>query len=92
MHGLLLPEGFAGRVPAPCLGCGRPGLGKAGAARPEDGSGAGAQRRGAVRTGGASPLAKRGLPRATPGPDRAKPRQGPGTRPADSPRQRGAGV
>ena len=90
--GLLLPEVFAGRVPAPCLGCGRPGPGKAGAARPEDGSGAGAQRHGGVRTGGASPLAKRGLRRTTPGPDRAKPRQGAGTRPADTRGSEGAGV
>jgi len=46
----------AGPLPVPCLGCGRPGPGKAGAARPEGGSGAGAERPGAGRTGGASPL------------------------------------
>jgi hypothetical protein len=44
-----------------------------------------AWRPGGVRTGGASCLAKRGLRRTTPGPDRAKPRQGAGTRSADNP-------
>lgn len=77
-------------MPTPCLGCGRPGPGKAGAARPEDGGGAGARRHGGVRTGGASCLAKRGLRRTTPGSDRAKPRQGGGTRLADTEEGMGA--
>ena len=55
------------------------GPGQAGAACPEDGSGAGAKRHGAGRTGGASPLGEAGLS----APDaRPRPRQSRGKAPA----------
>ena len=75
-------------MPAPCLGCGRPGPGQTGAARPEDGSGAGAERHGAGRTGGAS-RGEAGLAAHDARPRPRHPRQGAGTGPADHPRRRG---
>ena len=53
----------------------------------------GAQRRGAGRTGGASPRAKRGLRRSDARPrPHLEPRQGAGTRPAGTRGSEGAGV
>ena len=64
-NGLLLPEGFAGRVPAPCLGCGQRGW----ARRARHALGTAAVVRERSDTVPSEPealrLAKRGLPRAT---------------------------
>ena len=81
----------AGPVPAACLGYGRPGPGQAGVACPEDGSGAGAKRHGAGRTGGASPLGEAGLAAPDARPRPRKPRQGASTGSADTPGSRRPG-
>ena len=86
----LCPGGPAGVVPASApSGAVSWGRAQARAEGPEDGSGAGAQRPGAVRTAGASPQAERGLQRATTGPNRTHPRGGRQTRHTGSPREAG---